>query len=477
MNMQTATSATAPTSQRRPGRSLFRKARNESAFVKASLMGFQGSGKTFTATGIAIGTILHCRELGLPYADKPVYFLDSEKGSDWVIPQFEKAGIELRAAKTRAFSDLADAVDDAEENASLLLVDSLTHFWVEFTEAYKTKKQRRRGLEFQDWAFLKQEWRTKFVDRFVGSQLHMILCGRAGFEYEHYVDDAGKKQIEKSGIKMRAESETGYESDLLVYMERETDMESSTVVRVAHIFKDRSTLIDGKEFKNPNFKSFAPHIMSLNFGGVHRGTDTARTSSHMIPQDTLSKDNYGVQRDIVIEETKELLQKHFGGQSEAAKQQRSKHVAEYFETTSWTEVEKVMSLRTLRSAFDRLHQHLEKMPSRYADLLAENRGEQELDDAIPEPSSAPVKGQKAIRDEGAIFAAEQKAAENFAKGDTRIPDEFRTSELREAYCNSWEKTKAAAAAAKKTASPPAAGKGVAPAAAGMAADSGEKAAA
>ena len=46
----------------------------------------------------------------------------------------EAAGIDLFTAKTRAFKDLLDAVPEAEANASLLLVDSLTHFWVELTD-------------------------------------------------------------------------------------------------------------------------------------------------------------------------------------------------------------------------------------------------------------------------------------------------------------------------------------------------------
>ena len=57
-----------------------------------------------------------------------------------VKPRIETAGIELFTAKTRAFRDLLEAVPEAEANGSVLLVDSLTHFWVELTDAYMRAK-------------------------------------------------------------------------------------------------------------------------------------------------------------------------------------------------------------------------------------------------------------------------------------------------------------------------------------------------
>jgi AAA domain len=91
------------------------------------------------------------RELNLPAANKPLFFLDTEKGSDWVARKIKDAGVELYTAKTRAFVDLLAAVEEAERNASLLLVDSVTHFWVELCAAY-AKKQKRNRFYFEDRA-------------------------------------------------------------------------------------------------------------------------------------------------------------------------------------------------------------------------------------------------------------------------------------------------------------------------------------
>ena len=87
------------------------------------IMGFAGSGKTYTATATAIGLVSHMRDLKVASSAKPLFFLDTETGSDWVKPRIEKAGVPLYTAKTRCFTDLVDAVKEAELNASMLLVE------------------------------------------------------------------------------------------------------------------------------------------------------------------------------------------------------------------------------------------------------------------------------------------------------------------------------------------------------------------
>jgi len=37
------------------------------------------------------------------------------------------------------------------------------------------------------------------------------------------------------------------------------------------VLKDRSTLLDGKTFRNPTFETFLPHIQLLNLGGKQLG--------------------------------------------------------------------------------------------------------------------------------------------------------------------------------------------------------------
>lgn len=356
--------------------SLFKQAEVTSAFLKMGIMGFAGAGKTYTASQTAIGLIHYMQSRGVEYANKPAFFLDTETGSDWVKPQFEAAGVALFTAKTRSFSDLMAAVSEAEANASILLVDSISHFWTEICDAYMKRKNRTR-LQFEDWAFLKKEWR-KFTDQFINSNLHIILCGRAGYEYDYFEDESGKKQLEKTGIKMKAEGEMGYEPSLLVLMEREMDMDTNIVHRVASIIKDRSTVIDGKKFINPTFETFMPHIKYLNLGGRQLGVDTTRNSEAEIPTD--ERDNRAIQRKIVLDEIESILVSHFPGQSAVEKKSKVDLIKKHFHA-SWTEMEKLMPLPDLRAGYDSLHQDLEKSPSRYA-YVAQHQPE--MSDSIPD---------------------------------------------------------------------------------------------
>jgi hypothetical protein len=353
---------------------LFKPAEPTNAYLKMAFIGFQGSGKTHTATEVAIGLVKLMRELRLAAADKPVFFLDTERGSDWVIPRFKAAGIPLHTAKTRAFADLVPAVKEAEANGALLLTDSITHFWREFTETYAARKAAQYKistyrLQFQDWAYLKAEW-GKFTEAFVNSALHAILCGRAGFEWDMTTDeDTQKKQLEKTGIKMKAEGEMGHEPDLLVLMERQMNMTTKKDEHIAYVVKDRSTLLDGAEIADPTFDFFLPHIKCLSLGGKQLGVE-ARTSDAIIPRDA-PRDRGSMQRQIVIDEINDLLLRHdAAGTSTADKKKRSDLIKVHFGTVSKTAIEEAMSLFDLRAGYDSLHQALEGKPSRYGQSAA-----------------------------------------------------------------------------------------------------------
>lgn len=343
---------------------LFKPAQSTQAFLKAGFMGFAGSGKTFTATDISIGLVKYLKERGIDYADKPVFFLDTETGSDYVIPRFNDAGIALETAKTRAFADLIDAIEEAQKSASVLLIDSISHFWSEFTEAYAKKRNRNRGLEFQDWAWLKKEWR-RFTDLYVNSNVHILMCGRAGYEYDFFTNDNGKKELEKTGVKMKAETETGYEPSILVLMEREFEnMESKRQVRRAYVLKERFNVIDGKAFTNPRFKDFLPHIQLLNLGGEQLGVDTKRTSEHMIPAPNSNSDwKYSQeQREIYLEKIQALMAEHgISGRSQEGKERVIKLLKAHFETSAWREVE-TFDLERLKNGFNKLHIELNGAP-------------------------------------------------------------------------------------------------------------------
>lgn len=345
-------------------KALFTKSQNTQAYAKVGLLGFAGSGKTYTATRMAIGLVELMRRAGLDAGLKPAFFLDTETGADWVDPMFKEAGIALHTAKTRSFVDLLGALDEAERDASVLIVDSITHFWRELVDTFLHAKKRTR-IEFQDWGVLKKEW-GRFTDRYINSALHILMCGRAGYEYDYFEDDDGKKQLEKTGIKLKAETETGYEASLLILMERHMDMDTRKVFRVANVLKDRSTKIDGKDFTNPKFQHFLPHFRALNLGGEQLGVDTSRTSEELFDGDGDSQWRRELrERDIALDEIAELLGKHYPGQTAEAKKIKGDLIEEFAATRSW---ERVKALRPaeVKDIRDRLWLAVEGKPYAFA---------------------------------------------------------------------------------------------------------------
>ncbi len=188
------------------------------------------------------------------------------------------------------------------------------------------------------------------------------MCGRAGYEFTDYKDDNGKRQIEKTGTKMKTEGETGFEPSLLVFMEQIEDLRTNIVRHQATVQKDRSALLDGAKIINPGFADFLPHIEMLKLGGNHIGVDTSSDSQHILK--TEKRDWQPVQRDIVIDEIKDLLVLHHSSTGAADKKAKIELLKAHFKA-SWVEIEEVMPLERLRAGYDSLHMKLQGEPSKY----------------------------------------------------------------------------------------------------------------
>lgn len=338
---------------------LLQKATNQTAFLKAGIHGFQGSGKTFTAKELAIGI---SKRIG---SNKPVAAFDTETGTDFLIPAFKEEGIELLVLKSRAFVDLLEVIDEAEKSCSVLIIDSITHVWQDLMRSFEKKKQRRNGLLFQDWSVVKTEW-SRFTTKYVNSQLHIIMCGRAGYEYDMSEDEGGKKELIKTGNKMKAETETGYEPNLGLYMERlkkstlTGNPDEAGIVNRCHVIKDRANKMNGAIIDYPKYKDFLPHIEFLNIGGVHVGVDATRNSEDMFESTELSGSQYRKQHEIVIDLIREELIAHdIDGNSNDAKKQRGELFYRVFGTRSIVEI-KEMKLEKLEAGLELIRQEFAK---------------------------------------------------------------------------------------------------------------------
>lgn len=256
---------------------LLKPAKSKMAYAKIGIQGFMGAGKTYTAADIAIGLYGVLREK--VNEERPIAFLDSEPGLDFVLPKFKKAGIEVLEARTRSFKDLLEVTEESESAAAILIIDSITHFWNELREAFLSKMDKKR-IDIQDWNVIKPMWR-RFTALYVNTKLHIIMCGRAGDDYGYFIDSSGNKELEKTGTKMITEKETGFEPSLLIEMELVPNKEKKKTIRRAYVLKDRSDILDGNWFDNPKFEDFKPFIDFLNIGGEHLGVESERNSEDL----------------------------------------------------------------------------------------------------------------------------------------------------------------------------------------------------
>lgn len=382
---------------------LFKKAESTQAFVKAGVLGFAGSGKTFTTMQMVFGLK---ERMG---SKAPVCFFDTESGSDFFIDQCKERGFPFYQIKARAFTDALAAYDEALElGADVLIFDSVTHIWRELCETYKKRKNRSR-LQFQDWDFLKGSngWGA-FTDRFLNTPIHTFICGRAGYEWEYQVID-GKKELAKVGTKMKTESEFGYEPSLLIEMVREklsdrVNPDAKGWAHKAYILKDRTDTINGEVFEFTRdqiredaqcvFRAVEPHFACLNIGGKQLGIDTTRDSGSLFNDNGEPKtEAYHKQRHIVYEEIMGLFDEQWPGATADAKKAKLNAFVKIFATRSKTAAES-KSLDELRGCHfalvrlvneERLEDGRETLP---LPDYEEYRQAEEKAETEPEPAAA-----------------------------------------------------------------------------------------
>jgi len=342
---------------------LLRKASNNQAYAKVGLYGQAGSGKTRTAVEIAIGLHKAIK------SKKPIVAFDTEPAFSWVLPIFEKNGIELLVAdSSRALIDLMAFMDEAEKISDIVIIDSITHIWKDAQDSYLNKVNEKRkkqnkipllALEFQHWRPIKAQW-ARFTDRFLSSKLHVIVCGRAGtiYEYQDKDDGSGKKELISTGTKMATEKELGYEPSLLIEMV--SNRQNGKIVNTALIQKDRSDMLNGQEIPFPNYQKLKKHFEFLNLGGEHFTSMEQRDSKDLYEgADESGWDYEKKNREIWCEEIQGILTKHFPSQSAEDKKQKAEMVDFAFGTRSWTKVESLKSFE-IKEGYEKIKAELEK---------------------------------------------------------------------------------------------------------------------
>ena len=356
-------------------------------FLKAGLLGFAGAGKTWTAKELAVGVRAHFKLEG------PIAMLDTEGGAQYINGDVRKrTGKDLVGVQTRTLGDAVDFLRACEnQGVSVAIIDSVTHLWRELCESYLSQvnealvakgKNRRTRLEFQDWNPIKQQWAV-FANLYLNSRLHVIICGRAGYEwdFEEREDGTGKDLV-KTGVKMKTEGEFGYEPSVLVQMEQVQTVDGkhvSKIVRRATVLKDRFGVIDGLQCDNPTYEFFRPHADLLTPGSAVIVDVSKQTPLKVDESGDAEWQRERRQRAIFSEEVMGLMTSAFPGQSAADKKAKADILHITFQTRSWTAVENMEAWK--------IKQGLDAMPKIIAEYLKSL-------EVVEEHQVEPIKGSK-----------------------------------------------------------------------------------
>jgi len=333
---------------------MFKKA-TKLAYAKVGIYGDAGSGKTVTASKLAIG--LH-KKIG---STKPIVFFDTEPAASFVEPLFDQAGIELLVAdESRALKDLMEFMKKAPEIADICIVDSVSHVWRDVQESYlKNINDRRKKMaeskgwkfkpinqiEFQDWRHIKNAW-GEFTTSYLTSKIHCFVLGRAGTIYEYQENREGKKELITTGTKMATEKELAYEPSSLIEMMKVVG-EQKALINRAMVEKDRNVAnpLTGWQFDFPEFENFAQHFDFYDIGGKHIADMGEKNSTELFGE--TGEDGFTFekrQREIECEEIKSLfMENSLDGTAAAVKKERNQILKKFFGTGSWTKVESMNS--------------------------------------------------------------------------------------------------------------------------------------
>lgn len=341
-------------------------------FLKAGFLGFEGSGKTFSGALLLIGMHKFAKW------DCPIVMYDTEGGSDNIAELFEAAGIEFMVIKSKALVDLNAAIKEANKEKYPLLIDSLTHPYLELTRTYLRKKGNRGFIAMPDWQQIKDTWRLNFSEPFSEFQSDILWCSRAKNIFEEVLDqiateNSGGKEIFKSvqvGVGARTETESAFEPSLLVEFQRVFKQDekkrgpgkSAKYNRRATVIKDRFVVLDGLDVdfgpvavnktkvdfgkivaENKVFQFFRPHIERLNLPARKKGATAIGFSQNDSESlfDTAGDNErrkFLKQRDIVLEEIENALVKSFPSTSGADKKAKLAILEWIFGTNSWTAI-------------------------------------------------------------------------------------------------------------------------------------------
>jgi hypothetical protein len=319
------------------------------SFLKVGFFGDTGSGKSWTAAQFLSQFIKeYCPESQLA-------MFDTEPSAGYVAPMVKAiTGKELLSVSSRSFADLMDFTKECIDKKYVALVDSVTHPWrtlcSDFLEAKKSRVRAANGrvetviLSLKDWGPIKEIW-NQFSELFVFSPIHFCIAGREGDVWEQVTDEEGNTKSEKTGVKMKTETEFGYEPSLLIRMQithiekaQGKEPEKIRTGHFAYVPKDRFNVLTGYTSpNNPDIEFFRPHLDCLNIGG--KGIMKSEGKKIFEAGSGPNWETIKAQRAGMLENIKDDLTLVYPGRTNEENKAKVQALRHAFGTSSWTELE------------------------------------------------------------------------------------------------------------------------------------------
>lgn len=251
----------------------FRKAKAEQAALKIGLYGPPGSGKTFTSLLLAEG-------LG-KLTGKRVAYIDTERGTDFYCQAVPTRAVhpeafDFDALYTRSLTEALASVKALKpEEYGVIVLDSVTHLWEAAMAAYSGRQTSIGTIPMHAWGKIKKPYKDLMAS-LLSSPSHILICGR---QKTVYAEDEETEELKATGVTMRAEGETPYEPHILLRMEGIRPKKTNEVAQIiAYAEKDRTGVLSGRSFVNPNFDSLCKPLLGL-LGSIQAQVATSDESA------------------------------------------------------------------------------------------------------------------------------------------------------------------------------------------------------
>lgn len=187
----------------------FEKASKKKAKLRLAITGLAGGGKTWTS--LAIGQ--HLVDGG------KIAVIDTERGSASLYAN--KFSFDVLELEEHAPTDYVRAIELAESSGyDVVVIDSLSHAWVDALETVDNMIDRGAGNKFTSWAKVTPQ-HNLLVESILNCKAHVIATMRSKVAYALQQNDKGKNEVKKLGLAPVQRSGLDYEFTLVGDIDRE----------------------------------------------------------------------------------------------------------------------------------------------------------------------------------------------------------------------------------------------------------------